>query len=85
MAQELYAKIGEGSADLLFFFFSPSLLPPPTTKGAEGESWQRHTLRGSISVTWDYPIQILAPTQSKISKFLFSLSWPLLQNTDWSL
>jgi len=34
-----------------FSSFPPPSLPPPTTKGAESESWQRRTLRGSISVT----------------------------------
>ena len=43
MAQALYAKMGEGSGDALFFFFSPSPLPshlPPTLSHNKGR-WKR--------------------------------------------
>ena len=86
MAQELYVKIGEGSGDALFFFFSPSLPPAPSHNIGpwEGVLAETYPPRFNI-VTWDNPIQLLAPKQSKVSKFILFLSWSLLQNTEWAL
>jgi hypothetical protein len=71
MAQELYAKIGEGIGDALFFFFLPFPLPPSShNKGR----WERvlaetYTPRFNIS-DLRQPHPTLSP--NKIQNFQIS-------------